>query len=347
MKKSVSVLKTVCVILAAGLALNVSKAVSQTIPTILIDGIPSMASNVAVAPYWLGAGQSLEAGNKVNSISVLQYNIAVAAGGGNDLQFESVLSITTVQIVPSNKAWKIESVALDPTATPIMQGVAGVTGATGATGVGSAGPTGNDGATGQTGATGTDGVAGATGPTGPAGSSGYKRMFVTSTAGNGNLSTWSGSGGVAGLTGGDNICQSRAGAAGLGGTWQAFLSTSTVDAYTRFTSITDPIYNMKGQLLYFNGYELYCTSGCTSAGGLCNLRPVYYDEFANPVTDQAWTGSYYDGKKVVNQHCTDWTSSSASIYGNTGCADAGGCFWKYCSDHTCNSSTYRIYCIEM
>ncbi|NTW34036.1 MAG: hypothetical protein HGB12_15700 [Bacteroidetes bacterium] len=89
---------------------------AQTTPTILIDGVAAMASNLSISPYWLHAGQTINTGNNVNSISVLQYNIAPATGGGNSLQFESVLSITSQQVVPANKAWKIESVAIDPSA---------------------------------------------------------------------------------------------------------------------------------------------------------------------------------------------------------------------------------------
>src|SRR6516165_10356293 len=80
-----------------------SSSDAQTTPTILIDGLPVMSSNISSAPYWLKAGQTLAAGNHVQLISVLQYNIAPASGGGNELQFESILSVTTVQTVPSNK----------------------------------------------------------------------------------------------------------------------------------------------------------------------------------------------------------------------------------------------------
>lgn len=170
MKKTLSLFKTASLIITAALILTGNRGFSQINPTILIDGVTVMASNVAASPYWLGSGHSLATGNKVISISVLQYNIATAAAGGNDLQFDSVLFITSQQTVPIKKAWKIESVALDPTATSYFQGAAGVTGATGVTGTGATGPTGNDGATGVTGATST--VAGPTGPTGIDGATG-------------------------------------------------------------------------------------------------------------------------------------------------------------------------------
>ncbi|NTW31370.1 MAG: collagen-like protein [Bacteroidetes bacterium] len=140
----------ITIVLNATLFMNC--AYTQTIPTIFIGGEEVLANNFSISPYWLNAGQTLAIGNKVKSISVLQYNIAPALGGGNSLQFESILSVTTQQVVPTGKAWKIESVGLDPMAS------IGTIGATGATGV-----SGNSGATGVTGATGTSG---ATGPIG-------------------------------------------------------------------------------------------------------------------------------------------------------------------------------------
>ncbi|MBK6533684.1 MAG: hypothetical protein IPF99_30085 [Deltaproteobacteria bacterium] len=64
-------------------------------------------------------------------------------------------------------------------------------------------------------------VAGACGP-------GSYRVFVTST-----LQT---PGGLGGLAGADRVCQTRANAANLGGTWMAWVSTRTASPRTRFTT---------------------------------------------------------------------------------------------------------------
>lgn len=122
------------------------------LPSILIDGISVLVTDNAKFPYWLHAGQTLEKGNKVNLISVIEYKL-VAASNGYDLALESVISVTSQQTVPVDKVWKIESVALDMTA-----GTIGITG-----------PTGPSGIDGINGATGADGAAGATGATGPTG----------------------------------------------------------------------------------------------------------------------------------------------------------------------------------
>jgi hypothetical protein len=125
-------------------------------PTILIDGTTILVSDVSKFPYWLGAGQSLAIGNKVHYISVLEYNVVSSSSIGNDLIFDKVVSVSSLQTVPQNKAWKIEAVALDETA-----GMIGPTGA--------AGPTGADGTDGIDGVDGVTGATGATGPTGPTG----------------------------------------------------------------------------------------------------------------------------------------------------------------------------------
>jgi len=111
MKKIASMTVLLALILCFSIKSN-----AQSVPTIIIDGQASVATGFTNSPYWLGEGQTLESGISVNSISVLQYNIASSALGGNSLQFESVISVTTQQTVPQNKAWKIESVAIDPSA---------------------------------------------------------------------------------------------------------------------------------------------------------------------------------------------------------------------------------------
>src|SRR5579859_6047435 len=105
------------IVLVALLLSRVTTVFAQNTPTILINGVAAVANNINAAPYWLGAGQTLAIGDKVNAISVLQYNVASSPAGGNVLQFESALSITTLQTVPSGKVWKIESAAIDPSAT--------------------------------------------------------------------------------------------------------------------------------------------------------------------------------------------------------------------------------------
>ncbi|NTW32415.1 MAG: hypothetical protein HGB12_07300 [Bacteroidetes bacterium] len=128
-------LKIVFITIVLSVAIFINGSYAQTTPAIIIDGVSAMANNISASPYWLTTGQTIAAGNKVNSISVLKYIIVPAAGGvGSTLQFKSTVSVTTQQTVPADETWKIESVALDLTASPIIQGIQGPSGATGATG---------------------------------------------------------------------------------------------------------------------------------------------------------------------------------------------------------------------
>lgn len=195
MKKVILKSKLACIVMIAGLMLIAGKGFSQ-LPTIKINGTDMLVTDNSKFPFWLNEGQTLEPGTKVNYISVLQYKIAPAQAGGNDLQFDSVVLVTSIKTVPANKAWKIESVGLDisagtagvtgPTGPTGSDGIDGATGPTGADGVngsnglnGATGPTGNDGATGPTG---NDGAAGATGSTGATGPTGPGSVPVCSTA---------------------------------------------------------------------------------------------------------------------------------------------------------------------
>jgi len=128
-----------------------SNAFSQNHPTIKIDGDEVLVSDISKFPYWLNSGQTIEPGANIKFITVLQYIVAGALSGGNDLLFETVVKVSTLQSVPLGKVWKAESVGLD-----ISAGTIGVTGTTGATGP--SGIDGNDGATGATGATGPSGT---------------------------------------------------------------------------------------------------------------------------------------------------------------------------------------------
>jgi hypothetical protein len=63
-------------------------------------------------------------------------------------------------------------------------------------------------------------------------------VFVTSVTGDGNLGSWADAGGNTGLAAGDAICQARANAAGLTGTFVAWLSDDNNDAYCRVHNLT-------------------------------------------------------------------------------------------------------------
>ncbi|HRS54072.1 MAG TPA: DUF1554 domain-containing protein [Bacteroidales bacterium] len=105
------------------LIINNNNNIHAQTPSIVINGIHASASNIANYPYWLNAGSTLEKGNKVIAIPVIQFNINYNQTG-KSLAFDSILLITNLQTVPVNKAWKIESVILDTNVTSLTGNIA-------------------------------------------------------------------------------------------------------------------------------------------------------------------------------------------------------------------------------
>src|SRR5690606_18797239 len=62
--------------------------------------------------------------------------------------------------------------------------------------------------------------------------------FVTNSTGTGNLSTWALAGGNTGVAAADAVCNAEAAAAGLPGTYVAWMSDATDDAYCRVHQLT-------------------------------------------------------------------------------------------------------------
>jgi hypothetical protein len=162
-----------------------------------------------------------------------------------------------------------------------------------------------------------------------------KKVFVTSTVQNGNLG---------GLSGGDAICNARAQAAGLPGTYAAWLSTNSVQARNR---INDGLFaRTDGQLVALSKTDL--TDGSIS-------NPINRDEFGNiPGGEtQVFTGTGSDGNKWVfssfpsiDYSCIGWTSSS-NPYDHTGEMGASNSSWTDTSAGQGCANARRLYCFQL
>ncbi len=153
------------------------------------------------------------------------------------------------------------------------------------------------------------------------------RVFVSSTTTNGNMG---------GLAGGDAICDAQASAASLGGTWVAWLSTSTVDAKDRLAPGSGPFVRAAG------------TPG-TIANDLADLTDgtlgvaVLNDESGNPVNTDVYTGTNTNGTKSTFI-CNDWTDNlGTALFGLT---NASGASWTDNFDFACNPQR-PLYCFEV
>ena len=152
-------------------------------------------------------------------------------------------------------------------------------------------------------------------------------VFVTSTAQPANLG---------GLAGGDAICQARAAAGGLpAGTYRAWLSTSTVDAWTRLGSA-------RGFVRTDGRPFADLVSGLIGSNAVLNT--ILTDENGAVVSsDEVWTGTANTG--TVSSTCGDWTSALPTVNGTMGNAQGGAVSWTLYSFPPC-STPGRLYCFR-
>jgi hypothetical protein len=122
---------------------------------------------------------------------------------------------------------------------------------------------------------------------------------------------------LGGLKGADQICQTRASAAGAGNrTWRAYLSADAsggqpaVNARDRIG--TGPWYNAKGVVIAKNLEELHGANGLTKQTNLNEKGEVVNGRGDTPNMHDILTGSQADGRLATgdkNLTCNNWTSS--------------------------------------
>lgn len=171
---------------------------------------------------------------------------------------------------------------------------------------------------------------------------GAKRVFVSSLRYSADLRTAGGQ--ATGLASADYICQNLADAAQIGGTWRAWISTSTTNAIDHITG-TGPWYRMDGAMAFPNRARL----------GTTPLVPVSIDEMGGTPDPfyEAWTGTALGGFKAPlgsrqSVTCWDWTSTvdSTMVGGVVGDIDANGSSWTDLATGYCSPFARRLYCFE-
>lgn len=150
-------------------------------------------------------------------------------------------------------------------------------------------------------------------------------VFVSSTLSNANLG---------GLAGADTRCTTLATAAGLDGTWVAWLSNGDngPHAADRVTS-AGPFRLRSGEVIANSKLELL-------TGVL--RHPINRDENGQPVVaSRVWTGSGADGRYSTND-CDKWRSGNDGRVGETSSATAT---WTSAGVDGCGQQR-RIYCFQ-
>lgn len=181
------------------------------------------------------------------------------------------------------------------------------------------------------------------------------RMFVTSAQGTGNLAAWPESLGIAGIAGGDQICQTLAANAGLDnpGAFRAWLSDSSTDAYCHVAGFDGTRADNCGQSTPVDAGPWQRADGkpfsaelqdLTSAGAV--LYPGKVDEARNlSGAAGVFTGTDASGANTA-ENCADWTTGSSFVNGFSGVATSGTELWTHSGATTCDVLSH-LYCFEV
>jgi hypothetical protein len=154
-------------------------------------------------------------------------------------------------------------------------------------------------------------------------------VFVTATSHTGDLG---------GLAGADAICQQRAQAVNLSGTFRAWLSTENVDAIDRLSGARGWV--------RVDGVPVVDSLEDLAAGRL--LNPIRIDERGGDVGNVfVVTSTRGNGTRHSSYNtCDDWTSTSTAGFSGHGLSHAGAGMFTIFGGTGC-SVARRLYCFEV
>lgn len=138
-------------------------------------------------------------------------------------------------------------------------------------------------------------------------------------------------GGTDGLNGADKLCNSKATAAGLGGTWVAWLSDSTHDAIDRISDV-GPWYRL-------DDIKVFNSKAAIPSGPAV---PIDVNEKGLITNFFPWTGTKANGTKSTT-FCTDWTVNTGN--GECGSSGQSDATWTEANALSCGIG-YNLYCFE-
>jgi len=212
-------------------------------------------------------------------------------------------------------------------------GGGGSTGSGGGAGAGGGGASGGSGGSG--GAAGADaGSKDAPTETGGVCATGAcKRVFVSS-------SSPAATGAFGGLAAADAFCQSAANTKQLGGSWKAWLSTSSTSASSRLLHATVPYRLLDGATVAANWVGL-------TSGGLSHAINVTEAGVVLPSGTilEVWTGTTTAGA-YSGDTCNGWTDGSATPTAEVGLTSESGAGWTAKYRQFCDRTNIRLYCFE-
>ncbi len=164
----------------------------------------------------------------------------------------------------------------------------------------------------------------------------WKFIFVTSV-----ISPTQGN--LGGLAGADSWCNSLASAAGLPGTYMAWLSTSAADApNVRFNTTHGLPYRQPDAARTVVASSWAVLTGGTLANRVSATEAGGSSSGANNVFTNVTTAG---GNKSTTNHCSGWTSTTGTS--QVGSNNSATSTWTDSTTSTCNSAfTGNLYCVQ-
>lgn len=179
--------------------------------------------------------------------------------------------------------------------------------------------------------------------------------FITSATGAGNLGAWANNGGNTSVAAANSICQTLASNAGLSGTFAAWISDDTTDAYCNVHGLTGKksakcgqaaLPTAAGPWVRTDGFPFAPTIDKLTANEIVSYTPLRLDENAVAHYDLAGvilTGTSQAGAELATYACSNWSSSSSSanLGVNSYIFTPGGTGGVFCN------STGRLQCMQV
>ncbi|NKI34763.1 hypothetical protein HFP89_06250 [Wenzhouxiangella sp. XN79A] len=173
-------------------------------------------------------------------------------------------------------------------------------------------------------------------------------VFITSTTGTADLSTWPDAGGQTGLAAGDAICQAHAAAAALPGTYVAYVSDADDDAFCRIQGLTgrrvndcglgaapapedsNPWFRVDGRPVFSDAVEMHFPASERM------FYPLWLDENGAQRIGLILTGSNEFGS--AQNTCAEFTSDSGG--GSVGFSNYASSNWGSGFGVPCSSAAH-------
>jgi len=150
-----------------------------------------------------------------------------------------------------------------------------------------------------------------------------------------------------GLTGADAECQTLASAAGLPGTFLAWMSDDNTSASDRFSHSVMPYERVDGMQIAADWADLTDSSiGVTMSLDESGVLKPVPGTISTCASDQpVWTGTETTGLSAQGLNCFNWTGGSNTRWGQ---ADQTAAQWtRWCTlSGSCSSFTAHIYCFQ-